>query len=146
MADLESLGTLPETTNLPPRYVRRRANDDRTKPIPKRSIVHFSDPVAAISGMLPRYKRRASDIRADAEAAAFVAAALAGKPAPTPDQPEDLASIDAATPELRRRIAEIAADAANASKQKSRSVAGLLDATRQWLHRQAHSLILSNRH
>ena len=66
-----------------PAPIRRRATDDPATPIPKRNVSEMAGSVADAVSSAFRYLRRATDPRPESEA---------------------LPDVDAATPELRRRI------------------------------------------
>ncbi len=89
-----------------PRYLRRRANDDKAVSQHRRTFGTGESPVAKDGVSSCHYKRRVADDKATAATAAAVALA-AQPPPPAVSKPCELPlSMDQATPELRRRIFE----------------------------------------
>ncbi len=86
----DGLGVGPPATvaSEEPTEIRRRATDDPATPIPKRSVATMAGSFADAVGSAVRYLRRATD--------------------PRPE--EVLPDLDAATPELRRRIQAVQAE------------------------------------
>jgi hypothetical protein len=105
-----------EAAKISPRYMQRRAGDDKAVSQHRRQFWSV-DALASTGGVSSRhYQRRASDDKATAEAVA--ATVLAAKPPPPASSVgrELLARVDQTTPELRRRIVE----AVNAESPKRR--------------------------
>ena len=108
MSIIETVAPPAPPAKISPRYLRRRAGDDKAVSEHRRAIGSF-DPLAATAGVSSHhYRRRVSDDKATAASAAAVA--LAAKPLPptVTKAPELRQNVDQATPELRRLIDESA--------------------------------------
>jgi hypothetical protein len=101
MPDVETTGRTPVTPEMSPRYMRRRAGDDKVVSEHRRGFVPVSPNPAATF----QYGRRATDDKSAAAIAAAQKATL--PPSPLLSKTRELPlQVDEVTPDLRRRIVE----------------------------------------
>jgi hypothetical protein len=102
MSDLETAGRTPKPPEPSPRYMRRRAGDDKVVSEHRRGFA----PTAPTGTATFQYGRRATDDKSAAAIAAAQARAVT-PPSPLLSKGRELPPrVDEATPDLRRRIVE----------------------------------------